>query len=76
MPIYRIHYRPETGQASEIYEADSVDVEGDVHVVLRRTVFVINKPRDVVVRRIAAAAVAEVVEVVPELPVEQQGGHR
>lgn len=66
MPVYRISYRadePAGPRPDDLVEADGVVLESDVWLVFRRTVFVIGAPRDVVVRRVAAAPVAEVVEV-------------
>jgi hypothetical protein len=70
VPQYRVTYcdGPRSGDAahdvrSELLEADRVDVEAGAWIVLRRTVHVVGRPREVVVRRIAASAVAEVEEV-------------
>ena len=57
---YRVTY---TDTASELLEADRVDVEAGAWLVLRRTVHVVGRPREVVVRRIAAATVRRVEEV-------------
>jgi len=43
-------------------EADAVAVEGGGHVVLRRVVFVIGQPREVVVRRLSVGEVLAVDE--------------
>ena len=48
---------------SEVVEADRVDLEAGAWIVLRRTVHVVGRPREVVVRRIAASTVARVEEV-------------
>ena len=66
MPVYRISYRADAAAGArpdDLVEADGVVLEADVWLVFRRTVFVIGAPRDVVVRRLPAAPVAEVVEV-------------
>lgn len=66
MPVFRVRYRPSPEDAArpdDLVEADSVQVEADVWLVFRRTVFVIGAPRDVVVRRLPAAPVADVAEV-------------
>ncbi len=67
MPVFRVRYRPSPEDAAAppdcLVEADSVQVEADVWLVFRRTVFVIGAPRDVVVRRLPAAPVADVAEV-------------
>lgn len=47
----------------ELVEADRVDVEAETWVVLRRSVTVIGRPREVVVRRIAALGVLSVEQV-------------
>ena len=60
MPRYRVTY---SDQTSELLEADRVDVEAGTCVVLRRVVHVVGRPREVVVRRIAATAVTGVDEV-------------
>ena len=64
MPLYRVTYRPDETQPPELIEADRVDLEADVWLVFRRTVFVIGRARDVVVRRLPAGPVADVAEVV------------
>lgn len=62
--IFRVTYRPELNRPAEVVEADRVDVEGSNGLfVLRRQVMVMNRPRDIVVRRISAA---EVLSVNPE----------
>jgi hypothetical protein len=66
VPVFRITYRadPEAGpRPDDLVEADGVELEADVWLVFRRTVFVIGAPRDVVVRRVPAAPVADVAEV-------------
>lgn len=70
MPVFRITYRPdpdadgpESVRPDDLVEADRVEVEADVWLVFRRTVHVIGTPREVVVRRLPAAPVAEVAEV-------------
>lgn len=62
MPTYQVTYVDTT---VELYDADRVDVEGAAWVVLRRTVPVVGRPREVVVRRLAAATVAAVEQVRP-----------
>ena len=61
MPQFRVTYRDST---DEVVEADRLDVEGEAWIVLRRAVPVMGRPRDVVVRRIAAPSVQGVEEVV------------
>ncbi|MCU1693884.1 MAG: hypothetical protein JWM64_2975 [Frankiales bacterium] len=69
MPVFRVRYRPDETPAGELprpddlVEADRVEVEADVWLVFRRTVFVIGAPRDVVVRRLPAAPVIDVAQV-------------
>ena len=67
MPQYRVIYQDvdhcPRAIPDELVEADRVDVESSTWVVLRRTVHVVGRPREVVVRRIAASAVARVEEV-------------
>ena len=63
MPTYRVLYRPETVLLPELVDADRVDVEGELWVVFRRMVTVMGQPREVVVRRLPAAPIADVVEV-------------
>ena len=63
MPTYRVLHRPETDLLPELVDADRVDVEGELWVVFRRMVTVIGQPREVVVRRLPAAPIADVVEV-------------
>ena len=63
MPLFRLTYRPGAVASSELVEAARVDVEGDAWLVFRSTVFVIGRPREVVVRRVAAGPVADVAEV-------------
>ena len=63
LPTYRVLYRPETVLLPEFVDADRVDVEGELWVVFRRMVTVMGQPREVVVRRLPAAPIADVVEV-------------
>ncbi len=70
MPVFRITYRPDAEgepgsgpRPDDLVEADGVTLEADVWLVFRRTVFVIGTPRDVVVRRVPAAPVADVAQV-------------
>ncbi len=66
MPVFRIRYRAEPDDAArpdDLVEADRVEVEADVWLVFRRTVYVIGAPREVVVRRLPAAPVVDVAEV-------------
>ena len=66
MPVFRITYRSDAGaglRPDDLVEADRVEVEADVWLVFRRTVYVIGAPREVVVRRLPAAPVADVAEV-------------
>lgn len=70
MPVFRVTYRPDDDTSGsdgprpdDLVEADRVELESEVWLVFRRTVFVIGAPRDVVVRRLPAAPVADVVEV-------------
>lgn len=60
MPTFRITYRPERALPPEEVEGDRVVVEGDRHVVVRRTVLVIGQPREVVVRRLSGDDVVSV----------------
>lgn len=60
--IFRITYRPETGRAAELVEAEQAKIEGESHVVFRATTLVIGQPREYVVRRIAADGVLSVEE--------------
>lgn len=59
MSTFRVTF---TDGSVEDVPAERADVE-DRHVVLRRTVLVIGQPRQVVVRRLAGAAVARVDQV-------------
>jgi len=68
--VFRVTYRADddgsgclTPRPDDLVEADRVELEAEVWLVFRRTVFVIGAPRDVVVRRLAAAPVADVAEV-------------
>ena len=66
MPVFRITYRADPDapdRPTDLVEADRVEVEADVWLVFRRTVYVIGTPREVVVRRLPAAPVADVTEV-------------
>lgn len=66
MPVYRVTYRsdPDAGaRPDDLVEADRVEVEAEVWLVFRRTVYVIGAPREVVVRRLPAAPVVDVAEV-------------
>ena len=58
MPIYRLM---SVGQPDELLVADSARVEG-IHTVLRGTVHVMGRPREVVVRRAPASVLVEVVD--------------
>jgi hypothetical protein len=58
--IFRITYRPETGRAPELVEAEHVKAEGESHVVFRSTTLVIGQPREYVVRRVAGEDVLSV----------------
>jgi hypothetical protein len=60
VPQYLVTYRPDAQHEPEVVEADAVDVESGTHVVFRRTQLVIGRPREVVTRRIVAAAVLTV----------------
>ena len=51
MPTYRITYRDD--RPDELVDGDTVDPEG-LHVVIRRSVLVAGRSRDVVVRRLLA----------------------
>ena len=62
MPEYRITYRPDADRAPEVVDADDVTLEGESHLVFRRTQLVIGRPRQVVARRIVAAGVLTVDE--------------
>lgn len=55
MPIYRLT------PAGELVEADSVRDEGRT-VALISTALVMNRPRDIVVRRVPSSVVVEVVD--------------
>lgn len=59
MSTFRVTF---TDGSTEDVQAERADVE-ERHVVLRRTVLVIGQPREVVVRRLAGDAVAQVDEV-------------
>lgn len=63
MPVYRVLYRPDNELPAEFIEADRVDLEGELWLVFRRTVSVIGQPREVVVRRLPASPIADVVKV-------------
>ena len=66
MPVFRVTYLPDPAEGprpDDLVEADRVEVEADVWLVFRRTVYVIGAPREVVVRRLPAAPVADVAEV-------------
>ena len=66
MPVFRVTYRADPNEGSrpdDLVEADRVEVESEVWLVFRRTVYVIGAPREVVVRRLPAAPVADVAEV-------------
>ena len=56
-------FRPATDLPPELVDTDRVDLEGELWLVFRRVVMVIGLPREVVVRRLPAAPVADVVEV-------------
>ena len=58
MPTYRL---TTPGQPDELLEADSARVEG-IHTVLRGTVRVMNRPREVVVRRVPRSVLVELVD--------------
>ena len=61
MPVHTVTYRPETGKPAEDVEADTAEVDTTgLWLVLRRTVLVVGRPREVVVRRIDARDVARV----------------
>jgi hypothetical protein len=61
MTAFTITYRDETGRAAETVEADVAELDpAGVWLVLRRVVLVVGRPREVVVRRLAAGDVAEV----------------
>jgi hypothetical protein len=61
VPTFRITYRPELDRAREDVEADRADVEGgNGMVVLRGTVLLMGRPREVVVRRLSARDVLSV----------------
>ena len=64
MPQYRIRFHASTGLVDEHLEAERLDVEAGGWLVFRATVLVIGAPREVVVRRVAAAPVRQVVQVV------------
>ena len=69
MPVFRVTYRAADDDCGspprpdDLVEADRVELESEVWLVFRRTVFVIGAPRDVVVRRLPAAPVVDVAEV-------------
>jgi hypothetical protein len=58
VPVYRL--TPPTGPA-ELLKADSARVEG-IHTVLRGTAYVMGRPREVVLRRVAGKVRVERVE--------------
>ena len=58
MPTYRL---TPPDQPSELLEADSARREG-IHTVLRGTAYVIGRPREVVLRRVPASVLVEVVD--------------
>ena len=70
MPVFRVTYRPDDGpdgpcpRPDDLVEADRIELESEVWLVFRRTVFVIGTPRDVVVRRLPAAPVVGVAQVI------------
>lgn len=55
MPVYRVHH---ADQPAEVNEADSARREG-IHTTLRGTVLVMGRPREIVLRRVAAAVLVE-----------------
>ena len=55
MPVYRLTL------PGKLVEADSARQEG-IHLVLRGMALVIGKPREVVIRRVPAGVIIEVVE--------------
>lgn len=59
MPTYRVSYAD--GRLEHV-EGDHVTVEGESHIVIRRTMLVIGKPREVVVRRIRAVDIIDVTD--------------
>ena len=64
MPVYRIGFSAGSGLPDELLQAERLDVEGGTWLVFRAMVLVIGAPREVVVRRLAASAVATVTQVV------------
>jgi hypothetical protein len=58
--LYRVTYRPELLQESELVDAEGMRVEGSGQVVLWRMQLVIGVPREVVVRRLAADRIVSV----------------
>lgn len=60
MPTYRVTF---TDGRTEDVAGDHVSVEGASHIVIRQTVLVIGQPRQVVVRRLRSADVADVAAV-------------
>ena len=58
MPVFRL---PPPDAPSELIKADSASVEG-IHTVLRGTVLVMGRPREVVLRRVPLAVIVEQVE--------------
>jgi hypothetical protein len=62
LPIFRVTYTSD--RPYELVEADRIDVEGSNGLLIfRREVSVMNRPRDIVARRISAADVATVEQV-------------
>jgi hypothetical protein len=64
VPHYRIRFHTSTGLTDEHVEAERLDHEAGGWLVFRATVLVIGAPREVVVRRVAAAPVRQVTQVV------------
>ena len=65
--LYRVTYRPETSLQDETVAAGSVELDRHGRlVVLRVWVPVMNQPREVVMRRLAAAVVSTLEEIPPE----------
>lgn len=60
MPTYRITFAD--GRTEDV-DGDHVALEGESHIVIRQTVLVIGRPREVVVRRLVAGGVDDVSEV-------------
>lgn len=60
MPRYRVTYCPTVGGEPEVIEAERYEREAGGSLVFRRTVFVVGRPRDVVVRRLSASSVSAV----------------